>query len=225
MDVKTIKGQVVKISTRGEGDKKTYGLYIGGNWYNGFGEPSCKEGEEVEFQYKETEVAGKIYRNILKPSRTAEKIAETVNTKVGAKIDDIVAALNLPKISVMVEKTVQENQFEPKKVSCHISMSVNEVTPEQISYLIKMAEIEVLNISHTTKGAPQPSKFPSSELIYASEDVITIPTEDEEKVLDAMVEKEVPTAKPRPHPTHLDSIGQKSLIDQAFEKLEKKVIL
>lgn len=237
-NIKTIKGKIEKITYRGEGEKKSFGIAMLGNWYSGWGECPYKEGDEVEFQYKENEVNGKVYKNIFKPSKIAEKVADVVVQRVGTKMDDLIMALNMPKISVMVEKTIQEDQFEPKKVSCHISMNVDDVTPEKISYLIKMAEIEVLNVAHSTKGTPQPSKFPSlvqpkgitsnpetwnkpsSELIYVGEDVIEVPTEEEEEVIESMIDSELkPKFVMKMSPPIV--AGQKSLIDEAFEK-EKK---
>jgi hypothetical protein len=244
-NIKNIKGTIEKITFRGEGEKKSFGIAMLGQWYSGWGECPYKEGEDVEFQYIEKDVNGKVYKNIYKPSKIAEKVADVVVSKVGTKLDDLIMSLNMPKISVMVEKTIQEEQFEPKKVSCHISMNVDDVTPEKIAYLIKMAEIEVLNIAHSTKGTPQPSKFPilkqpveidlykDSNLIYASPEVTPIPTEEEEREIESM-ENEIMevrdklaslpsnTSRVILKPEPLIVPGQKSLIDEAFEKLEKR---
>ena len=49
----------------------------------------------------------------------------------------------LPRISVGMEKTKQLFQFEPTKLSVHLSESVESITTEKIQEMIKTAEIEI----------------------------------------------------------------------------------
>ena len=63
---------------------------------------------------------------------------------VPSKMDRIIELLSMPKISVGVEKTIQENQYEPKKVSVFISQSAENIDPARIKAMITVAEQQVL---------------------------------------------------------------------------------
>jgi len=98
--------------------------------------------EEVEFEYHIFEKDDKKYYNYgpEKKGKATDK-TPTGNQEV---TNEILKTLVLPKLSVCVEKTVQESQYEPKKISVHISQHVNYVNPDKIRAMIDLAEGEVL---------------------------------------------------------------------------------
>jgi len=111
--------------------------------FSGFGTCPWKEEEEIEFEYEtQTLDSGATFFNIKSKKQFKSNFA------------DIVKALTMPKVSVGYEKTIQVNQYEPKKVSCYITMSAEELNPEKIQSMIKIAKGEV---EAEIKGVQEPA--------------------------------------------------------------------
>ena len=105
----TLNGKLVnKLFVKIEGDQREFNA-LGNkpdNW---------KEGGEVELEYEvKTTDSGAVFYNIKNKPRTG---------KGYGGFGDVIKALTMPKISVGYERTVQVNQYEPKKVSVHVSMN------------------------------------------------------------------------------------------------------
>lgn len=60
-EVKISKGIVSKVSNK----DGRFGIQIADTWYNGFGTTSVKSGDEVEFEYSESEGRdGRVFKNV-----------------------------------------------------------------------------------------------------------------------------------------------------------------
>jgi len=93
--------------------------------------------EEIEIEYHIVESNGKVFYNY-GPERK-KQLTENKNKT----IEEMMKILVLPKLSVGIEKTIQETQFEPKKISVFISKNVENVDPKTIKAMIKLAEDEI----------------------------------------------------------------------------------
>ena len=100
-----------------------------------------KIGEKVSFEYDTVTKENKdgsqsIYRNIKLPGRAWGG--------QGAQLAEIVKLLSMPKISVSYERTKQLAEYEPLKVSVHISQTAENAEPERIQAMLKICEAQVL---------------------------------------------------------------------------------
>lgn len=129
--METIKGKVERISQK----EKGYGIYIDGNWYNGWGQCPYKKNQEVEFEYEEKDG----FRNIKQPS----KVEKTIEKTIEPKFNEIIKYLAMPHVTISVEKTIQESQFEPKKIAIHMKTPVDKLDSNTLSELINLAETEI----------------------------------------------------------------------------------
>ena len=147
---KKIKGVIEVITTKtirsAVGESPMFTVTVNGLKYSGFGSPNYKKGDEIEFQYEENvvEKEGKqiTYRNI---KGLGAKIADAPTSKLEKdNVDEVVKYLAMPKIKVRVEKTVQEVEYEPKKISVGIEMPIDVVSGERIGEVIDLASAEIV---------------------------------------------------------------------------------
>ena len=103
-----------------------------GRKFSGLGNCQWKEGDEAEIEFEtKTLDSGATFFNI------------RGKKKPYSGFGDVIKALTMPKVTVGYEKTVQERQFEPKKVSVYVSMNAEEIDPKKIQSMIQIAKGEV----------------------------------------------------------------------------------
>jgi hypothetical protein len=128
--------------------------------YSGIGTCPWKKGETAEFMYIVNEEAeGKVYLNITSIlNAPAEPLKKASELTPDAKIDQLIQAIAGAKISVSIDKTISERQYEPKKYSVFISVPVGIRNPvemaQKIHELFDMAEVELAN---RVNGKPKPN--------------------------------------------------------------------
>lgn len=145
MDV--IKGTIKNINTKtGKSETGEWTLKIieleDGSTHSTFEKlpEDWADGKEIEFN----RVMNGDYSNIVFKKPKSEATAEAVEAKIIPKFEELIKLLTMPRISVGFERTIQENQFEPKKVSAHITMTMEEINPKKITAMMKIAEAEVM---------------------------------------------------------------------------------
>jgi len=143
-----IKGKIKDITTKnGSNAKGPWTMTIveleDGSKHSTFKEipKDWTKGAEIEFDRK----MNGDYSNIVFPSKTAEAAAEVVTEKLNPKFEELIKVLAMPRISVGFEKTIQENQYEPRKVSAHLTMNAESIDPEKIQAMLKLVESQVMS--------------------------------------------------------------------------------
>jgi len=109
--------------------------------------------KEIEIEYHINESGGKKYYNYGPEKKGGFRGSGIAN--------EILKTLVLPKLSVCVEKTIQENSYEPKKISVHISQHVENVDPDKIRAMIDLAEMEVLQKIREKPAVTEPTQKPA----------------------------------------------------------------
>lgn len=59
------------------------------------------------------------------------------------KLDMVIKRLAMPYMTVSVEKTIQEKQYEPRRISVQLSVPAEEMTPAFLKSLMDMVEAEI----------------------------------------------------------------------------------
>lgn len=154
-----ITGKITK-QTLSE-DKSRYWLTIEGfdNNISGFCpipediQKAIDNATEVAVPYHTVESGGKTYYNYGdKPA--AKKTGG--DGKLEGVLTQLIATLNAPKAFVRVEKTIQEKEYEPIKISTSIGFPLGEsIDPAKIEAAIKIAMTEVTNTLNKRMGQEQ----------------------------------------------------------------------
>ena len=125
-----VKGTIKAISQK----PTSFGVMINDVWYNGWGKCEWKKGQEVEFEYEEKDG----FKNIKEPEKKEFKPASE-----RSKIDEIIKYLSMPHITASVEKTIQEKQYEPKKIAIHLKVPAQNLDPVFLKNIMDLAEDEI----------------------------------------------------------------------------------
>lgn len=152
----TVKGKIEKYGFNGDNN---WWIKVGGfeNIIGGFGKmpdnikTAIDSQSEIDIEYHIKKGDTKDFYNYgPEPKRKGGN---------GKATEELLKILVMPKLSVAVEKTIQEKQFEPKKISVHISQHVESADPERIRAMIELIEAEVVGKTLEWKESREQAGF------------------------------------------------------------------
>ena len=149
----SIESKVIKCKNRkGEledRNKHTIKLENDDKYYGLFGDLPYKKGEDVSFEYtidkkeyEDTETGEKkeyTFYNIKQPSKTEQAVSKIIEPK----FNELIKILSMPHMTVSMEKTIQEQQFEPKKFAVHLKVPLQNIDPKVIKEVVDIVEAEI----------------------------------------------------------------------------------
>ncbi len=149
-----VKGEVVKtneknITLKDGSEKLKYFVTVKKHdnslmTLSGWGKCPYEAGQVVEIEYDEDRVTNpdgsvSVYYNIKPPSKTEQAVDKVVTPK----IEELIQVLAQPSLTVSIEKTIQEKQYEPKKIAVHLKVPIKHIDPQLIKNIINIVEAEV----------------------------------------------------------------------------------